>query len=400
MLLIKPRYKKEHILLDEMQQVTGLHCKSIIRLMNDPSLTTERKPRTRERSPVYGAMVKDAVRIVAKALDYPAAERLKPALLSTARHLASFGKLELTEELMEKLDKISLSTLRRMLASIPRDKPRPKAPNRSNKRILLIKIPIERIPWDQQEPGHFEADLVHHSGSSASGEYVHTLVIVDVATGWVELWAVLGRGYEVMQDAFNHILLRLPFPIKEIHSDNGSEFINNHMLRFWKEKLPEVRLTRSRPRHKNDNRFVEQRNSFLIRSYIGNDRLDTVAQTILLNRIYQKLWLYHNFFLPCRKTVKKEVVASSKGTLKVRRKFDQAVTPLERLERLNAIEPEKLELLKRLRAETNPLDLREEIYKLINELYALPMAKPGGSEDILRTLNLPIELLDELLSVR
>ncbi len=154
------------------------------------------------------------------------------------------------------------------------------------------------------------------------------------------------------------------------------------------------------PRHKNDNRFVEQRNSFLIRSYIGNDRLDTVAQTILLNRIYQKLWLYHNFFLPCRKTVKKEVVASSTGTLKVRRKFDQAVTPLERLEKLNAIEPEKLELLKSLRAETNPLDLREEIYKLINELYALPMAKPGGSEDIRRTLNLPIELLDELLSVR
>ena len=127
MLLMKSRYKKEYVLLNEMQQVTGLHRKSIIRLMNDPSLTTGRKPRTRERSPVYGAMVKDAVRIVAKALDYPAAERLKPALLSTARHLASFGKLELTEELMEKLDKISLSTLRRMLASIPRDKPRSKA---------------------------------------------------------------------------------------------------------------------------------------------------------------------------------------------------------------------------------------------------------------------------------
>ena len=130
LLLMKSRYKKaskkeKHILLNEMQQVTGLHRKSIIRLMNDPSLTTERRSRTRERSPVYGAMVKGAVRIVAKALDYPAAERLKPALLSTARHLASFGKLELTEELMEKLDEIILSTLRRMLASIPRDKPSP-----------------------------------------------------------------------------------------------------------------------------------------------------------------------------------------------------------------------------------------------------------------------------------
>ncbi len=182
--------------------------------MNAPYLTTER--RLHERSPVYDAMVKDALRIIAKALDYPAAERLKPALLSTARHLASFGKLKLNKEMMEKLDKISFSTLRRMLALIPRDKPRPNAPNRYNKRILLIKIPIERIPWDQQEPGYFEADLVHHSGSMTSGEYIHSLVIVDVATGWVELCAVLGRGYEIMQDAFNHILLRLPFPIKEI----------------------------------------------------------------------------------------------------------------------------------------------------------------------------------------
>ncbi len=98
--------------------------------------------------------------------------------------------------------------------------------------------------------------------------------------------------------------------------------------------------------------------------------------------------------------VKKELVASSTGIRKVRRKFDQAVKPLKRAEKLQPIEPEKLELLKRLRAETNPLDLREEIYKLINELYALPMAKPGGSEDIRQTLKLPIELPEKLVYVR
>ncbi len=98
--------------------------------------------------------------------------------------------------------------------------------------------------------------------------------------------------------------------------------------------------------------------------------------------------------------MKKEVVAPSTGTLRVRRKFNQAVTPLERLEKFNAIEPKRLELLKRLRAETNPLDLREKIYKLINDLYTLPVSNPGVSEDIRQTLNLPIELPEELLSVR
>ena len=172
-------------LLDEMEEVTGLHRKTLIRLMNDPSLSTERKPRTRERGPVYGAKVKEAVRIIAKALDYPAAERLKPVLVLTARHLARFGKLDLDQELLEKLDRIGTSTLRRILSSISRDKPRPPAPNASPKRAFLKEIPTERIPWNQKEPGHFEVDLVHHCGPTASGDYVHTLLMIDVSTGWV-----------------------------------------------------------------------------------------------------------------------------------------------------------------------------------------------------------------------
>jgi IS30 family transposase len=104
---------------------------------------------------------------------------------------------------------------------------------------------MRRIPWNEQEPGHFEADLVHHCGLSASGEYVSTVQLVDVATGWSERAAVLGRSYLVMEDAFQRILARLPFPILEIHPDNGSEFFNHHMLRFWNKTIPGVQLSRS-----------------------------------------------------------------------------------------------------------------------------------------------------------
>ncbi len=120
-----------------------------------------------------------------------------------------------------------------------------------------------RIPWDIHEPGHFEVDLVHHGGDSSAGEYVHTVQLIDVATGWSERVVVLGRGQAAMEVGFRHILERLPFPIKELHPDNGSEFFNHHLVRFWKEKVVGVTLSRSRPYQKNDNRnaLAEKRQS-------------------------------------------------------------------------------------------------------------------------------------------
>jgi hypothetical protein len=199
-----------------------------------------------------------------------------------------------------------------------------------------------RLPYNLDEPGHMEVDLVHHCGLSASGEYVHTLQMVDIATGWVELVAVLGRSYLA------------------------------HLLRFWKEKIPGVVFSRSRPYHKNDNRFVEQRNGFIVRSLLGYDRLDTVVQTLLLNQIYQKVWVYFNFFQPVRKLVAKEVIPAPDGqSNRVKRRFDCARPPLDRLCETGVLSEEKKQEL------LNPLKLREEIYQLVEELFSLPNALPG-----------------------
>ncbi len=222
--------------------------------------------------------------------------------------------------------------------------------------------------------------------------------MVDVATGWVELWAVLGRSYRVMQDAFSHILARLPFPVKQLHPDNGAEFFNDHLLRFWKQIIPDLHLSRSRPYTKNDNPFVEQRNGSLVRAYIGYDRLDTVQQTCLLNAAYEKLWIYHNLFLPVQRTVQKIPLPSSPGASKMKRVYDEARPPLERLEETGSVPSQRLDLLKQLRDRTNPLQLREEIYDLIDRLFSLPGATPGITEDVHLTLNLPSSLPEALLS--
>ena len=373
-------------LLDEMEAMTGLHRKSLIRLINGG---LERKRRCRERGPTYGPEVDRAIQVIAESLDYPCAERLTPNLVRLAEHLARHGELQVTQALLEQLARISRSTVERRLARLPRDRPRlprrrPRAANR-----VLRDVPMGRIPWDETEPGHFEVDLVHHCGPSASGEYVHTLQMVDVATGWSERHAVLGRSYVVIQAAFRSILQRLPFAVREIHPDNGNEFFNHHLMRFWEDAVKGVHLSRSRPYHKNDNPFVEQRNANPVRAYLGYDRLDTVAQTRAVNLLFDKLWIYYNLFQPVMRTVEKTVVSVPGQRNKLKRRYDQPRTPFERLCDINALSATRRSQLQALRDQTNPIQLREDIYALIDYIFSLPGAQPGKTENVYETLDSP-----------
>jgi hypothetical protein len=370
-------------MLDEMVKVTHLHRKSLTRLIRQG---LSRRSRRRQRGPTYGRQVDHALRIIAESVDYVCAERLKPNLAWLAQHLASHGELELTPDLLGQLARISLSTLRRRLRRLCQDQPRlprkrPQPANRS-----LRDIPIRRIPWDEPQPGHFEVDLVHHCGPSASGQYVHTLQMVDVATGWSERAAILGRSYLAVQDAFERILARLPFPVLEVHPDNGSEFFNDHLRRFWQDHYRGTQLSRSRPFQRNDNRFVEQKNHTLVRAYFGDDRFDTVAQTNLLNQLYSQMWLYYNYFQPVLRLQHKIPQPSSGPVLRIKRIFDPAQTPFDRL-RGTGVLPEDVQVqLERLRTGTNPRQLRLDIYRLIDRLLRLPCAKPDSTHDVYATL--------------
>jgi len=379
-----PTREEKGQLLDEMQVVTELHRKSLTRLVNG---SLERQPRQGQRGRTYGPEVQYALSIIAESLDYLCAERLTPNLVWMANHLASHGELVVSPPLLEKLDQISISTVQRVLARIPRDKPRlpRKGPQRT--RQITQGIPMKRIPWDVQQPGHFEVDLVHHCGPTASGEYVCTLQMIDVATGWSERRAVLGRSYLVMEDAFRYILTQLPFPLLELHPDNGSEFFNHHLLRFFESTVQGITLSRSRPYHKNDNRFVEQKNSSLVRAYLGDDRLDTVAQTIAVNQLYDKMWVYYNLFQPVMRLTEKIVTPTAKGQLaKVNRRHDQARTPFDRLWAAEAISNDRREQLETLRDQTNPRQLRQDIYDQIDYIFSLPNAVPGQPENVYLTL--------------
>jgi hypothetical protein len=210
--------------------------------------------------------------------------------------------------------------------------------------------------------------------------------MIDVATGWSERRAVLGRSYLVMKDAFLCILARLPFPVLEIHPDNGSEFFNHHMRAFWKDALGLFELSRSRPYQKNDNRFIEQKNSTLVRAYVGYERFDTVDQTLALNHIYNKMWPYYNFFQPVMRLSEKIYPGESGRLTPVQRRYDQARTPLDRLWATTAMSEEQQQRLRTLRQHINPRQLRHEIHDLLDGLFSLPCAVPGTPQNVYDTL--------------
>jgi hypothetical protein len=372
MKLVAPRYAKANRqgrgeLITEMAEVTGLHRKSLIRLMGMPTL--ERAPkRSRFKRKQYGPAIADAVRTVWESLDYVCAERLTPVLLSTARQLAQWEEMMLTPELEAALGAISRATVQRLLHCFRQDTPKlprrtPQPPNR-----LLREVPMERMSWATEMPGSFETDLVHHCGPVAAGDYIHTLQLVDIATGWSERVAILGRGQEAMVRGFRKIQERLPFPIEHLHPDNGSEFFNDHLIRYFGEEVTGLRLSRSRPYHKNDNRFVEQKNSTLVRAYIGYERLDSVAQCAALNALYNQLWVYYNLFQPVLHMVSKEVING-----KLHRKWDKAQTPYQRLTSSGVLSLKQEERLNSLYTKTNPRELRRAIYEAVEQLWKSPI---------------------------
>jgi len=394
--LIKKRYLKASKLgrgrlLDEMEAITGLHRKSLIRLISG---SLERKPRRKQRGRTYGPEVDDALRVISESLDHICAERLQPNLVWMANQLAQHGEMKVSEPLLDQLSRISVSTVRRILSRLRQDEPRlpRKGPAQANR--VAREIPMKRIPWNERQPGHFEVDAVHHCGVSSSGHYVHTIQMVDVATGWAEQVATLGRSYTVMEDGFRRMLARLPFPVLEIHPDNGSEFLNAHLVRFWKEMVKGVTLSRSRPYHKNDNRFVEQKNSTLVRAYLGLARFDTAPQTNAINQLYEKMWLYYNFFQPVMRLSEKitQPSLSAKGQpSRIKRRFDQARTPFDRLSETDAISEDRKQQLRTLRDQVNPRQLRQEIHQLLDHIFDLPGAVPGKTEDVYETLFAPTE---------
>jgi transposase InsO family protein len=338
-------------LLDEIERVLGWHRKHAIRAM---APAPPRAPRARRgRARQYLACL-SAIERVWEALDYCCAERLQPHLVRVAADLVRCGELQVPTEVLEELGRISRATVARRIAELPRPKPRrlPVAPH--PQRLLKTAVPIGRFAWDEARPGALEVDLVEHNGGSSSGHYAATLSVVDIVSGWSRRRAVLGKSQAVVHEALEWLLSEWPSRVWGLHSDNGVEFLNIHLVRYCRRHG--IEYHRSRAYRKNDNAHVEQKNRQLVREIVGYARYDQLTEVHWLNGVYELLDVYVNLVLPSQKLIEK-----TRDGAKLRKRYDTARTPFERLQALDAIEPQRDAELAALRRKLNPLALKRDL---------------------------------------
>ncbi len=356
--------RTKRVILNEFCANTRYHRKHALRLLNGPPPGRAR-PRSPHpaRRPTYGTALVSGLKAIWRAAGYPWSVRLK-------------ALIPLWMPWVRKHFRLSAELERQLLAISPRQIDRRLGPHKARLkrrvyggtrpgRLLKHHIPIKTDHWDVRVPGFAEVDLVAHSGNCGSGEFAYSLNVTDIHTAWTETRAVLGRGETAVRDALDQISTTLPFRLLGVDSDNGTEFINWH-LRRWCAKR-DIQHTRGRPYKKDDNAHIEQKNWTHVRKLMGWERYDTPQAVEALNDLYRnELRLWMNLFQPSVKLVKKLRVGS-----RLRRVYDRAQTPFDRVRASEVADPARLAELDRLRASLDPFELARRIEGKLGTIYEL-----------------------------
>jgi hypothetical protein len=352
--------KEKGLVLDEFCRNTNQERKYVIK-----KFTFKVKPKVnrKKKKEVYDGNVKTVLADIWKIFDYPCGARLKPLLSDETKRLKLLGEISCSDMVEEKLKKISVATIDRklkhekevLLLSLKYSKKNP---------LLCHQVPIKTsADFDRNIIGHTEVDFVESNGTSSSGEYVNNLSVVDVATGWWEGEAVMGKSQERAVEAIKTVRNRLPYKLLGIHPDNGTNLLNYLLYEYTQTE--KIEFTRSRPYKKNDNCFVEQKNSTHIRQIIGYLRYDTEEEMAIINDLFRnELRLYKNFFQPVMKLKSK---IREKGIL--HRKYEEAKTPYKRIMESDQIDQKVKDMLKKVYDNLNPADLKRKIDAKLKNLY-------------------------------
>ena len=367
------------LILDEFCRNTGYNRKYAIRRLNGPPPGKEPKRVRPARRPSYGHQVLMILAAIWEAAGYPWSVRLKALLPEWLPWIRKRYRLTPAQE--EQLLRISARQIDRRLQGKKKIWRRRIYGRTKPGSLLKHHIPLKTDSWDVQTPGFAEIDLVSHAGNSGAGEFAQSLNLTDIHTGWTETRALLGRSQEAVQQALDEMAQVLPFRLQGLDSDNGSEFINWH-LKSWCD-AQKIQLTRGRPYKKDDNAHVEQKNWTHVRKLLGWDRYDSAAVVEAINDLYrQELRLWLNLYLPSVKLVKKTRVGS-----KLRRVYDPAQTPLQRVLASGQGDAGRAAELKKLRLSLDPFQLSKQIDQKLERIYGManrrlsPKAAPPKSQE-------------------
>jgi hypothetical protein len=299
-----------------------------------------------------------------KTANLPCSKRLKAILPEwLPGYIKSFGPI--SQEMAAALLRISPSSIDRILNPVRAEYTKHGRATTKPGTLLRKQIQVKTNQWDESRPGFLEADTVAHCGSSTEGMYANTVDCVDIATGWTEQRAVWGKNYQDVIDQIKDIEQSLPFPILGFDTDNGSEFLNHHLLRHLTERIRPIQFTRSRAYKKDDNAHIEQKNWTHVRQWLGYDRLDSPEVVPLMNELYTSEWrLFLNFFCPSVKLLEKKRVAS-----KIVKRYDKPKTPYRRILELPDVSEESKSKLKEQYKTLNPFELRNALEVKLKKIF-------------------------------
>jgi transposase InsO family protein len=366
-------------ILDELCRTCGYHRKYAIALLRRGAARSagnshlspgklRRRPR-RPRSKTYGTEVLDVARAVWEASGYPWSVRLREILRVWYPWIRRRFRTTKAQEKL--LRSVSASTLDRALREHKRRRTRRLFGRTKPGSLLRREVPVHLEKRDISEPGWVEVDLVSHSGPRASGEFLYSLNLTDLFSGWVETAAVRGKGEEGVARALEAIRQTLPFALRGLHSDNGSEFLNYHLLRYCRRRG--IRFTRSRPYKKDDNAHVEQKNWTHVRKLMGWDRYDSQAALVAMNDLYRnELRLWMNAFQPSVKLQERERRGS-----RVAKRYDAPRTPIDRLQGAKRTKKQVLRAWKTRRRQTDPFELSSFIERKLERIWRYARTQPA-----------------------
>lgn len=361
---LKGSAAEKGVILTQVCGITGMHRKAAIRKFRKLQLKDGARPEQRGRSVFYGPDVTAALRTVWEAGNEVCGELLHPMIREYVAIMERDGCWKHDAVATDKLLFMSEGTVRRRVSAFQKARKSRKGIGTTKPSHLKHSVPIFTGPWKAKPPGYGQIDTVVHS-DSASGDAVYTLNYTDAATLLVLPRAQWNKGANATRESMKAIKARLPFPWLGAHPDTGSEFINRFVIDWCNEAT--IELTRSRPSHKNDNMYVEERNGHVIRKAVGYIRLDCPEAVDALNAVYDALTPYLMHFVAVRRMTGKERQGS-----KYRRTYEKTPkTPYQRIMEHEAASKTVKEALEAQHVTLNPLFLKREIDQRLKTLYAV-----------------------------
>lgn len=406
--------KDKGFILDSLIRITGYSRKYASALLIKSTQTVKLtgsgfllkadpgKRSSRKRAKIYGEEVQRILLFLWRTFDYPCSQRLQAMLPYQLPKMEQFWTLHASDwkdrainlngDIKALLLNMSRSTIERILG-VERRKYQLKGISHTKPGSLLKhQIPIRTFAeWNEHQPGFTEIDLVGHEGGFSCGEFCLSLNMTDIHTGWTETQGVRNKAQVHVFKAFQELRARLPFPLKGIDSDNGSEFINNHMLRYCEQE--QLSFTRGRKNYKNDQCYIEQKNWSIVRKYAGYARYDSEEELLILNELYQQLRLFTNYFLPGMQLQEKLRIGAQ-----VKKRYDTPRTPFQRVLESPIVSIQDKEALMKTYEYLNPFELKRKIKYLQTRLREVRRKKELDvltCEDKLKPTNFRKEKLDE-----